>query len=124
MRVLAKSGFLLLAMLIAGTPLMACMLPLSVLTPEEQACCQEMANQCGQDQMPPSHPCCKTVGPTDHNALAKASFKLLGEFHALYLLQPLTQAAELAQLATANFAAFDHAPPGLTASSTTDILRI
>ena len=40
------------------SPLAACVLPDSVLTVEEQECCRQMADQCGQMQMPASHSCC------------------------------------------------------------------
>lgn len=123
MRQIAKLGVALLAFLIAGAPLMACVLPWTSLSAEEQACCREMANQCGHDQMPSSHPCCKTVGPADHNALAKSSFKLVREPQTLYLLLPLIQVAEFPQLAVASYVALAHAPPEVPAAST-DLLRI
>jgi hypothetical protein len=123
MRALAKFGVVLLAFLIAGVPVVACMLPGTSLSAEEQACCREMANQCGGDQMPSSHPCCKTVGPTDHNALAKSSFKLVRESHTLYLLLPTTQVAELPQHAVSIYEVPGHAPPELPLASP-EILRI
>jgi hypothetical protein len=123
MRQIAKIGVLLLAFLIAGVPLMACMLPSAALSPEEQACCREMGGQCGQESMPASHPCCKTVGPTDHHAIAKSSFKLIRESQTLYQVQPIVQVAEILRLATANFAAVGHAPPEPPPPSI-DLLRI
>ena len=123
MRFVAKVGVLLLALLIGGGQLMACMLPTATLSAEEQACCKEMANQCGQDQMPSSHPCCKTVGPTDHHAIAKSSFELIRESQTLYQVQPIVQVAETLRLATANFAAVEHAPPEPPPPSI-DLLRI
>jgi len=123
MLLLAKVGVLVLALLIAGVPLMACMLPGTSLSVEEQACCREMAYQCGHDQMPSSHPCCKTVGPTDHNALAKSSFKLVREFQTLYLLLPISETVELPQLVVSSYAVLAHAPPNVPAG-TPDVLRI
>ena len=125
MRLLAKVGVLVLALLIAGVPLMACMLPGTSLSVEEQACCREMGYQCGHDQMPSSHPCCKTVGPTDHNALAKSSFRLAREFHALDLVLPITETAELHCKArwVPSYAVLAHAPPNVPAA-TPDVLKI
>ena len=120
---LAKFGVLLLALPIAGVPLMACMLPGTSLSAEEQACCREMGYQCGHDQTPSSHPCCETVGPTDQNALAKSSFKLIRQFQALYLVHSLMPTAELPQLAVSSCAVLAHAPPEIPAGLP-DILRI
>jgi len=122
-RLLAKFGVLVLAFLIAGVPLMACMLPGSSLSADEQACCRDMANQCGQDQMPSSHPCCKTVGPSDHYALTKSSFDLVHEAQTLYLLLPITQVVEVSQREVASYALLAHAPPNVPAAAA-DILKI
>jgi len=123
MRLSARFGVVLLAFLIAGVPAVACRLPGTSLSAEEQACCRAMANQCGGDQMPSSHPCCETVAPTDHNALAKSSFKLVRESQTLYLLLPITHVAELPQLAVSSYAVSGHAPPGLPLAPP-EILRI
>src|SRR5262249_17150554 len=123
MRLFAKFGVVLLAFLIAGVPVVACMLPGTALSADEQACCREMADQCGDNQMPASHTCCDTAGPADHNALAKSSFKLVRESQPLDILLPMTQVVELAQLAVSTYDVLDHAPPEVTAASP-DILRI
>lgn len=123
MRQVAKVGILLLALLITGAPLLACMLPGTSLSAEEQACCRQMGNQCGQESMPASHSCCKNVGPTAHHAIAKSSFKLVRESQTLYQVHPTVQVAELPHLAIANFAAVGHAPPEPPPPSI-DLLRI
>ena len=123
MKLVAKIGVLLLALLIGGGQLMACMLPSTALTAEEQACCKEMANQCGHDQMPSSHPCCKTITPSDQKALAKSSYKLIYQAQLLYLAEPTIQLAELPQHVADVSAVLGHSPPE-PSSSSLDILRI
>jgi hypothetical protein len=119
---LAKVGVFLLAFLIGGTPLMACMLPSFAFTEQEQACCRRMAHQCGDREMPSSHSCCKTVGP-DRTAVAKSSFKLAYQAQLLYVAQAISQLAEPPQQALATFAVLGHSPPE-TPPSYPDILRI
>jgi len=53
-----KLVILSLALSLGASPLMACMLPDSTLTPEERECCKRMADQCGQMEIPSSHSCC------------------------------------------------------------------
>src|SRR5258708_5885148 len=61
-----KLAVLALALSLQAVPLMACMLPDSLLTEEERACCKAMADDCGQMEMPASHSCCKiTVHDSD-----------------------------------------------------------
>ena len=102
---------------------MACLLPSAVLTAEEQACCREMANQCGHGRMPSSHPCCKTITPSDENAVAKSSFKLIYQAQLDYVMEPTIQVAELPQHISEISAVLGHSPPE-EASASLDILRI
>ena len=48
-------------LLLAGAPVLACLLPGEALSPAEKQCCREMAGQCGRVDIPSSHSCCKTV---------------------------------------------------------------
>src|SRR5579885_3207202 len=50
----------LIAMMFA-IPVMACVLPNAALTPEEKACCRQMAGQCGNMGLSSSHSCCKST---------------------------------------------------------------
>ena len=102
---------------------MACMLPSAVLTAEEQACCKEMANQCGHDRLPSSHPCCKAITPSDENALAQSSFKLIYQAQLDYVMEPTIQVAELPQHISEISAVLGHSPPE-EPSASLDILRI
>jgi hypothetical protein len=123
MRFVGKLGVLLLVLLMAGGQFMACMLPSSVLTAEEKACCREMANQCGHDRMPSSHPCCKTITPADQSAVAKSTFDVNYQVQLLYLPQAEIQVAEPPQHVLAAFVVLDHSPPEAQPFSI-DILRI
>ena len=103
---------------------MACALPSAALTTAEKACCRRMARQCGgQQNMPASHSCCKTISPPDLNALAQAPYQLVHHIQLLGLTQPVTQLAGLPQHGRRTLAVLDHSPPE-TPPSTTDILRI
>ena len=53
-----KFVVLVLTLSVWASPLMACMLPDAMLTLEERECCQTMAGQCGDMDMPTSHSCC------------------------------------------------------------------
>jgi hypothetical protein len=122
-RYLAKFGVLLLVLLMAAGQLMACMLPSSVLTVEEQACCREMANQCGHQGMAQSHSCCKTLTPPDQSAVTKSSFDLSYQAHFLFLPEAGIQVPKLPQHAAPGFALPDHSPPQAPPIFA-DILRI
>ncbi len=119
----AKLGVLLLGLLMGGEPLMACMLPSSVLTPAEQACCRRMANQCSHNGMPSSHSCCKTISAPDRSTVAKSSFRLAYQVQLLYLAQPTNQLSVIPQLGSTTSAVLGHSPPQSPPSSS-DILRI
>lgn len=123
MRHLAKFGILLLALLIGGVPVMACMLPSTALTAQEQACCRQNANQCGHNQMPSSHSCCKTVSPPDQSAVVNSWFKMGYHVQVLHFSQPTVQLAELPQRTFADFHAMGHSPRQAPPSSL-NILRI
>src|SRR4051794_885791 len=107
----------------AGGQLMACMLPSSVLTAEEEACCREKANQCGHKEMAKSHPCCETVAPRDKSALAKSSSHLIYQVEFLYLPQATIQVAYQPDHAVLHSAVLDYSPPEAPPISV-DILRI
>lgn len=123
MRQVAKVGAVLLVLLMLGAPLVACMLPAGATSAEEQACCREMGNQCGSDQMPSSHSCCKTLAPSAQLAIAKKPFHLQKVSLIAYLSQQVVDSlvlgpAEFSQAGTA-----DHSPPE-TVPSAFNILRI
>jgi hypothetical protein len=117
----AKLGVLLVVAVLAGMPLLACMLPWGTMTDEEYTCCREMASECGQGNMPSSHSCCKTVSAPGQAALAKASFKL-----AVTLLYVGPQQLDFNQSQPQAFrtvVSVGHSPPE-TPPASTEILRI
>jgi hypothetical protein len=124
MRRAAKFGVLVLALLIAGVPVMACVLPSAALTAQEKACCRQMANQCGHDQMPSSHSCCKTVSPPDQTATVKSPFNLGYQLQVPGLPELTSPFFGLPEPATfAVVSVLGHSPPQAQPVSP-DILRI
>jgi hypothetical protein len=120
---IAKFGVLLLATMLAGTPVLACMLPGAAVTAEESACCRHMASQCGQGKMPSSHSCCKTLPTTNQVAIAKASFNLSPQLNLLYIAESQLGFAQGAPEAFLALVFSGHSPPEAPPSSS-EILRI
>ena len=102
---------------------MACMLPVSTMSDDEQACCREMAGQCGQADMPSSHSCCKTLAGPAQVAVAKSRFELSCRPIVVDLAQQYHDAQLSAQIAAAIPVFLDQSPPE-TSPSSSDILRI
>src|SRR5215470_5221526 len=50
---------LVITVLWAVTPAIACLIPLRPMTQAEHECCKKMAQQCGSSAMPSSHSCCQ-----------------------------------------------------------------
>ena len=121
MRQFAKFGVLFLVLLIGGAPLMACTLPSAILTPAERACCRQMASQCGGEQMPASHSCCKSIAPPFQIPISKSSIQLVYQVHFLYLVT--VDPNHLPQNTSLRYPAIDHSPPDAHPSSPL-ILRI
>jgi hypothetical protein len=64
-----RCSFLLLAVLWASAPVLAC-LPSAAMTDAEMACCKKMAGNC--DMASGSHSCCKTMLNTSNSVTAIA----------------------------------------------------
>src|SRR6185369_13658211 len=76
-RLAAKIGVSILAMLLAALPVMACARPGAAMTAAEHDCCKRMAAQCGRSGMAKSHQCCQTqVSLGDFHALKAQSSQL------------------------------------------------
>jgi hypothetical protein len=69
-----KLAVLSLVISLWASPVMACMLPDIALTVEERECCKDMANECGQMDMPSSHSCCKLTVRDIDSYLINARF--------------------------------------------------
>jgi hypothetical protein len=52
-------AMLVITVLWAVTPAIACMIPLRPMTQAEHECCKKMAQKCGSSAMPSSHSCCQ-----------------------------------------------------------------
>src|SRR5215831_11709268 len=50
---------LVITVLWAATPAIACLIPLRPMTQAEHECCKKMARQCGSSAMPSGHSCCQ-----------------------------------------------------------------
>jgi hypothetical protein len=113
------AAFLLLLPMIAA-PFMACVA--QAATAEEQACCREMGGQCGSDEMPSSHSCCKTLPVPVQLAAAKSPFCL--DYHALTFALPEQTASRTLPEPTSFSILADlrHSPPGTPPTS--GVLRI
>jgi len=122
LKYVVKFGVLLLATVLAGTPVLACMLPGASMTAEESACCRHMASQCGHGEMPSSHSCCKTTSATDEVAFAKAAFNLSPQLDLVYIAESQPGLAQSMLSAFLAVAAFGHSPPESPPSP--EILRI
>ena len=124
-RLVAKVGVSVLALLLAALPVMACARPGAAMTPAEHDCCKRMAEQCGRSGMAKSHECCQTkASPNDFHALKAPSSQV---DHSLLGLdaQPIAlQAIAAPQLMfTTSIPSPTHSPPGPLSSATT-VLRI
>jgi hypothetical protein len=117
-----KLVVLSLALSLWASPLVACMLPDAALTTEERECCKDMANQCGQMEMPASHSCCRlTVREGDYLINARITVS-----HPQLIAAPLSPSADI--LLPANLTRIEsltqtHAPPD-SPPGTVSILRI
>ncbi len=125
-RLVAKVGVWILAMILAALPVAACVLPGAGMTSAERECCKKMAEQCGDRGMAKSHPCCKvTATPANFHALKTAPSQLnhvsLVLFHALPLTAQTDAYFSLAQWSSR--VSCTHSPPGLESLATT-VLRI
>jgi hypothetical protein len=59
-------SMVVIAVLWAVTPTVACFLPMRTMTAAEHECCKKMAHQCGSMAMPSSHSCCQHPDQRDN----------------------------------------------------------
>jgi hypothetical protein len=128
LKIIRKVGVFALAVLFAGLPVMACVVPNAAMTAAERDCCKKMAGQCGEMGMAKSHPCCQPTGsPIDFHALKASSSSSSQDHLSLVVLQGLpilAQAVTCLSLTPMAFqVSYTHSPPGLE-SQTATILRI
>jgi len=126
LRLVQKIAVFALAVLFAGLPVMACVVPNAAMTAAERECCKKMAEKCGDMGMAKSHPCCQVMAtPGDFHALKTASSQLHHDSLVLLHALPLTaQADTYCSLGQGSSrVSCTHSPPGLE-SLTTTVLRI
>jgi hypothetical protein len=123
-RLAAKIGVSILALLLAAAPVMACARPAATMTATERDCCKRMAQQCGKSGMTKSHGCCQSeISTSDFHALKASSSQLdysLFEIHALPVALPVIT---VSQMFGTNVASPTYSPPGPVYLATT-VLRI
>jgi len=119
----SKLAIVALMLSLWASPLAACLLSDSALTIEEQECCRQMADQCGQMEMPSSHSCCtmtvRQIDPYVINQRFKSG-------HSHPVVTPLIAVPDTlapADISQAGFRTQTHSPPVLHAE-TVSILRI
>lgn len=126
LKLVQKVAVFALAVLFAGLPVMACVVPDAAMTAAERECCKKMSGQCGDMGMAKSHPCCQvTATPADFHALKTASSQLHHvSLVLLYALPPTAQTDTYLSLAQwSSRVLCTHSPPGLESLGTT-VLRI
>jgi len=117
-----KFALLALVLSIWASPLIACMLPGAVLTVEERECCDAMASDCGDMDMPASHSCCTVTVHEAGPYLVKASFSSNHSQSAAVLELP-QKATSAAGLTLVKSWVVTHSPP-LSPPLTISVLRI
>jgi hypothetical protein len=118
----SKVAVLVMVMSVWASPLLACMMPDALLSNEERECCKNMANECGQMEMPASHSCCKVVGPQIDSYVSNSRFPTIHPAPAVTLLvagdeNPLTN------VTVAKSPFLGYSPP-VSPPDTISILRI
>ncbi len=112
---------LVIVVLWAASPAVACLLPMASMTPAEHECCQKMAHQCGSAMMPASHTCCQAQ--PDHTAVSPvATYSPTRPFSVALLPHPVNPmlAPTVCALETSLHEATPPGPP----SGCSSILRI
>jgi hypothetical protein len=72
MKALRQFGALVVLLVWAFIPMMACAMPAAQMTASERACCQQMKMSCGDMGMPSSHECCHKDVQADHTVAVHA----------------------------------------------------
>ena len=123
MRLICKVVVGCACLLLAGAPVLACLLPGEELSPAEKQCCREMAGQCGRVDMPSSHYCCKTVVRAHPVWVSRASVSPVQPLRVVSELVPENLAAANEEGGFALRCLSSHAPPE-SPSGPLPVLRI
>src|SRR6266705_2763976 len=125
-RLVAKVGISLLALLLGALPVMACTIPGAAMTAVERDCCKRMAQECGKTGMKQSHSCCQTSPVPDHLSALKSSSDISAKHLAPLVLHGLPSIPAVAAVPHSGLspAAPDiHSPP-VSPPASISVLRI
>lgn len=125
-RVWAKFGVGVLALMLAAMPVMACTIPGAAMTAVERDCCKRMAQECGKTGMKQSHSCCQTTSVPDHLSALKSSSDVSAKHFApvvLHLLPSMPAVAVVPESGLSLSAPDIHSPP-VSPPASISVLRI
>lgn len=112
---------LVIVVLWAASPAVACLLPTGSMTRAEHECCQKMAHQCGSSVMPASHTCCQAQ--PDHSAVSPVATYSATRPFSVALIEHTDCPLLPPDLVAQQLAACGASPPGHV-SGCISILRI
>ena len=116
-------AMLVVTVLWAVTPAIACMIPTRPMTQAERECCKKMAEKCGSSAMPSSHSCCKATTHQADSYVAKSRFTSGHDQHLSVPLIAATYDLTPESFSQARSVAQAHSPP-VSDVETISILRI
>jgi hypothetical protein len=119
----SKLAVLVLVVSVWASPLMACMLPDADLTVEERECCKNMADDCGQIDMPASHSCCKVVVRQADSYLVNSRFPTIHSVSSVTLFVAVLEGPLPVGPLQTNTMFAGHSPP-TSPPETISIVRI
>ncbi|HEV2396969.1 MAG TPA: hypothetical protein VGS27_08515 [Candidatus Sulfotelmatobacter sp.] len=112
---------LVITVLWAATPAIACLVPMRAMTPAEHDCCLKMAQECGLSVMPSSHSCCQ-VQRHDTAVAPVSNYSPTRPFDVVLVSQTaILPVAKTSSIASAT--AFETPPPE-SSPGCSSILRI
>ena len=118
-------GFALLVIVLvwAMTPAVACASQGSSLTPAERECCMQMAEHCDSTMMPASHSCCRA--PANRNATLNAGQTAAPVRQFVALIVPVAvPTPALPAIAPHAMFSWLHSPPSEPSAGCSSVLRI
>lgn len=113
----------ILLLLLAVAPAMACMLSGSAMSEQERACCRMMHNDCGHMQMSAGHDCCEKVPASSELQARPCDARSI---HAVVFLAVYVATWELPGLrqGTEDVRRPDASPPPESPPASISILRV
>jgi len=112
---------LVITVLWAATPAIACLVPMHKMTKAEHDCCMKMAQECGSSVMPSSHSCCQ--GHQRETAVSPVPTYPPNRPFALAVVPPSTIVPVDSALTSPLSPALE-APPPTSSPGCTSVLRI